>query len=65
MSKYRNTKWAIVYPLALAVMLALGLYLGNYFGRNNSVAQLRGVLQQMGRIPQNKLTHTLALIEQE
>jgi len=65
MSKYRNTKWAIVYPLALAVMLALGLYLGNYFGRHNSVAQLRGVLQQMGRIPQNKLTHTLALIEQE
>lgn len=65
MSKYRNTKWAIVYPLTLAVMLALGLYLGNYFGRHNSVAQLRGVLQQMGRIPQNKLTHTLALIEQE
>lgn len=65
MSKYRNTTWAIVYPLALAVMLALGLYLGNYFGRHNSVAQLRGVLQQMGRIPQNKLTHTLALIEQE
>lgn len=65
MSKYRNTKQAILFPILLAGVLVAGLFMGNYFGRFNSAAQLRGVLQQIGHIPQNKLTHTLALIEQE
>ena len=52
-------------PTLLALVLVAGLFAGNYFGRFNSAAQLRGVLQQMNHIPQNKLTHTLALIEQE
>lgn len=65
MSQYRNTKWAIIFPLALAVVLAIGLYAGNYFARFNTAAQLRGVLQQIGNIPNNKLTQTLSLIEQE
>ncbi|MBR5464533.1 MAG: S41 family peptidase [Alistipes sp.] len=65
MSHYQNTKKAILLPLVLAVVLAIGLFAGNYFGRFNSAAQLRGVLQQMGKVPNNKLTHTLALIEQE
>lgn len=65
MSHYQNTKKAILLPLVLSVVLAIGLFAGNYFGRFNSAAQLRGVLQQMGKVPNNKLTHTLALIEQE
>lgn len=52
-------------PVVLAVVLVVGLFAGNYFGRFNSAAQLRGMLQQMGQMPQNKLTQTLALIEQE
>lgn len=65
MSSYRNSKRAVLLPVVLAVVLAVGLFAGNYFGRFNSAAQLRGVLQQMGQMPQNKLTQTLALIEQE
>ncbi len=65
MSSYRNSKRAILLPVVLAVVLVVGLFAGNYFGRFNSAAQLRGMLQQMGQMPQNKLTQTLALIEQE
>ncbi len=65
MSSYRNSKRAILLPVVLAVVLVVGLFAGNYFGRFNSAAQLRGMLQQMGQVPQNKLTQTLALIEQE
>ena len=65
MSKYRNTKRAILFPILLAGVLVVGLFAGNYFGRFNSAAQLRGMLQQINHIPQNKLTQTLALIEQE
>ena len=65
MSNYRNSKRAILLPVVLAVVLVVGLFAGNYFGRFNSAAQLRGMLQQMGQMPQNKLTQTLALIEQE
>ena len=65
MTRYRNTTKAILLPTLLALVLVVGLFAGNYFGRFNSAAQLRGVLQQMNHIPQNKLTHTLALIEQE
>lgn len=65
MSSYRNSRRAILLPVVLAVVLAVGLFAGNYFGRFNSAAQLRGMLQQMGQMPQNKLTQTLALIEQE
>lgn len=52
-------------PLIIAVAVVVGLYGGNFFGRHNSAAQLRGVLQQMNHIPQNKLTQTLALIERD
>lgn len=65
MSSYRNSKRAVLLPIVLAVVLVVGLFAGNYFGRFNSAAQLRGMLQQMGQMPQNKLTQTLALIEQE
>ncbi|MBQ3186437.1 MAG: S41 family peptidase [Alistipes sp.] len=65
MSSYRNSKRAVLMPVVLAVVLVVGLFAGNYFGRFNSAAQLRGMLQQMGQMPQNKLTQTLALIEQE
>ena len=65
MSCYRNSKRAVLLPVVLAVVLVVGLFAGNYFGRFNSAAQLRGMLQQMGQMPQNKLTQTLALIEQE
>lgn len=65
MSSYRNSKRAVLLPVVLAVVLVVGLFAGNYFGRFNSAAQLRGMLQQMGQMPQNKLTQTLALIEQE
>ncbi len=65
MSSYRNSKRAVLLPVVLAVVLVVGLFAGNYFGRFNSAAQLRGMLQQMGQMPQNKLTQALALIEQE
>ncbi len=65
MSKNRFTNRAILIPNLHAEVLMVGLFAGNYFGRFNSAAQLRGMLQQINHIPQNKLTQTLALIEQE
>ena len=53
MIRYRNTTKAILLPTLLALVLVVGLFAGNYFGRFNSAAQLRGVLQQMTHIPQN------------
>ncbi|MBQ7298108.1 MAG: S41 family peptidase, partial [Alistipes sp.] len=54
----------ILYPLLLAAGIVGGILFGNYLGSNRSAYRLRGLLQQMAG-SQNKLTHTLALIERE
>ncbi len=64
MAHKRNSLRSILFPLLLAIGIAGGLLLGNYFGRHNSSYQLRGLLQQMAGT-QNKLTYTLGLIERE
>lgn len=64
MTNSTKRKLRLLYPTLLAVALVVGLWAGNYLGRHNSAAQLRGVLQQMA-VPENKLTQTLSLIERE
>lgn len=64
MTRYRHRLRTVLFPLILAVGVVGGILFGNYLGRNNSAYRLRGLLQQMAGT-QNKLTHTLALIERE
>ena len=64
MTNSTKRKLRLLYPTLLAIALVVGLWAGNYLGRHNSAAQLRGVLQQMA-VPENKLTQTLSLIERE
>lgn len=61
---YRNTKRTVLFPLLLAAGVAAGLLLGNWLGRHSTATQLRGLLQQMS-MPNNKLTQTLSLIENQ
>lgn len=64
MAHYRNRLRSILFPLILAIGVVGGILFGNHLGRNSSAYRLRGLLQQMAG-QQNKLTHTLALIERE
>ncbi len=64
MAPHRNTLRSILFPMLLAAGVIGGILFGNYLGRNNSAYRLRGLLQQMAG-QQNKLTHTLSLIERE
>lgn len=61
---YKNSKYTILFPLLLAGGVILGLALGQYLGRNSTESQLRSLIGRMA-LPQNKLTHTLALIENQ
>lgn len=61
---YRNSKYKVLYPLALAVGVVTGLLFGNYLGRNSTASQLRGMLNRLA-LPDNKLSYTLSLIERE
>lgn len=61
---YKNSKYTVLFPLLLAVVTVLGLLLGHYLGRNSTASQLRGMLSHL-TVPSNKLTYTLALIENE
>ena len=62
MERKRYSLRTILFPLLLAVGICGGVLFGNYIGRNSSAFQLRGLIQQMA-FSQNKLTHTLGLIE--
>lgn len=64
MERKRYSLRTILFPLLLAVGICGGVLFGNYIGRNSSAFQLRGLIQQMA-FSQNKLTHTLGLIERE
>lgn len=61
---YKNPKHTIIFPLVLAAGVIAGMLFGNYIGRNNTSSQLRGMLRQLA-IPDNKITHTLSLIEHQ
>ena len=64
MPNYKNRLRVVLFPMLLAAGVIGGILFGNYLGRNQSAYRLRGLLQQMAGT-QNKLTHTLALIERE
>ncbi|WP_418992223.1 S41 family peptidase [Alistipes sp.] len=61
---YKNSKYTVLFPLLLAAGVVLGLLLGQYLGRNTTESQIRGMLRHMA-LPTNKLTQTLALIENQ
>ena len=61
---YKNSKHTVLFPLLLAAGVVLGLLLGQYLGRNTTESQIRGMLRHMA-LPTNKLTQTLALIENQ
>lgn len=61
---YKNTKYAILFPLLLAAGVVLGVLLGQFMGRNSAESQLKTVLTRMA-VPDNKLTYTLSLIEHQ
>ena len=64
MERKRYSLRTILFPILLTVGICAGILFGNYIGRNSSAFQLRGLIQQMA-FSQNKLTHTLGLIERE
>ena len=61
---YRNSKRTVIFPLLLAAGVVLGLLMGQFMGRNSVEARLKGVLSHMA-FPNNKLTYTLSLIENQ
>ena len=61
---YKNSKRTVLFPLLLAAGVVLGLVLGQYLGRNSTTSQLKGMLSRMA-LPNNKLTYTLSLIENQ
>ena len=60
----KNTRRTVVFPLLLTVGVLAGLTLGLYVGHHDSAAQLRRLLRS-AVLPTNKLTQTLALIENQ
>ena len=60
----KNTRRTVVFPLLLTVGVLAGLALGLYVGHHDSAAQLRRLLRS-AVLPTNKLTQTLALIENQ
>lgn len=61
---YKNSKHTVLFPLLLAAGVVLGLVLGQYLGRNTTTSQLKGMLSRMA-LPNNKLSYTLSLIENQ
>jgi len=61
---YRNSRNTVLFPMLLAVGVLLGMLLGLYLGRNSTASQLRSMLGRMA-MPTNKITQTLALIENQ
>lgn len=61
---YRNSRHTVLFPLLLAVGVALGLLLGQFLGRTSAESQLRGMLNRIS-LPDNKLSYTLSLIEHQ
>lgn len=61
---YKNSKHTILFPLLLAGGVVLGLMLGQYMGRSSTESQIERVLKGMA-LPDNKLTYTLSLIENQ
>ena len=61
---YRNSRHTVLFPLLLAVGVVLGLLLGQFLGRTSAESQLRGMLNRIS-LPDNKLSYTLSLIEQQ
>ncbi|WP_304582473.1 S41 family peptidase [uncultured Alistipes sp.] len=60
---YNNSKRAVLFPLVLALGVAVGALFGVYVGRNTAGTQLRDLLMERLAEPDNKLTQTLSLIE--
>ena len=66
---YRNSRRTILFPLILAAGVVAGVLFGRYTGRTTQVEQMRDALRQVQvqtqtHLSGNKLTQTLALIEQ-
>lgn len=61
---YTNSKRTILFPLLLAAGVAAGVAFGVYVGRNTAGSQLQALLQNMAA-PENKVTQTLSLIENQ
>ena len=61
---YKNSKRTVIFPLLLAAGVVLGLLMGQFMGRNSVEARIKGVLSHMA-FPNNKLTYTLSLIENQ
>ena len=61
---YKNSRRTVLFPLLLAAGVLAGLALGLYVGRHDSASQLRGLLRS-AVLQTNKLTQTLALIENQ
>ena len=59
----KNTKHTIIFPLLLAVGIALGILLGQYVGRNKVENQLRTIISRAGLMLPNKLMQTCMLVE--
>ncbi len=61
---YKNSKQIVLFPLLLAAAVAAGLLLGQYLGRNSTSSRIETMLSRM-TLPDNKLTYTLSLIENQ
>ena len=57
-----NRRRVVWFPLLLAAGVVAGLLFGRYMGQNASMSQLNRTLRSI-RVPDNKLTQTLSLIE--
>ena len=62
---YKNPMRIVLFPLALAVGVIAGALFGVYVGRSTAGPQLRDLLLERLATPDNKLTQTLSLIENE
>ena len=61
---YRNSRRTVLFPLAASLLAAAGLLLGQAIGRSGAESRLEAMLGRIS-MPQNKLSHTVALIARE
>ena len=61
---YKNSRYAVVMPLVVAVCIAGGVLFGNLMGRSRVQTQMRYLMGSLAR-SNGKLAYTLSLIERE